>query len=343
MALVLVTGATGRLGSALVEALLARGHSVRAVVRPHSEAGNASLEERQEKRFSASPLSGSRQNTLPPGVERIECDLSQNPLPLAAFQGVQFVVHAAGLVGSHPYGELIAANAYATKHLLSSCPSTVRKVVLASSISVYGDYSGQVADESFAPQTESPYGKSKLMAEEFAKGYCDSLPLVFLRLGMIYGPGFEEGYFPVLRYLSDGKMVFLGEAKNRIPLLHVSDAVSAFLLALGKPTPSCREYNVVGSEQMSQQELLRMAASELGVSPPQKHFSPSALSLLLKFQRLAGKTSLDPENVRQLTLDRAYLCKRAKEELGWEPKVKIADGMREMVRLYRAKEAAGQG
>ncbi len=338
MALVLVTGATGRLGSSLVNALLARGHSVRAVVRPPSPGGQQGAGVQQEGRPPSPTAAGSRQKTLPPGVEIIECDLSQAPLPPSAFQGVSFVAHAAGLVGAHHYEKLMAANAYAVKHLLSNCPSSVQKVVLSSSISVYGNYGGQLADESFDLKTESPYGKSKLMAEQFAKSYCDSLPIVFLRFGMIYGPGFEEGYFPVLRYLSEGKMMLLGSAQNRIPLVHIKDALSAFLLALDRRTLPCRAYNIVGGEQMTQEQLLRMAASELGVLPPQKHLSPSALSLLLKFQRLAGKTSLDPENVRQLTLDRAYSCKRAASELGWVPQVKIEQGMREMVKLYKAKE-----
>ena len=314
MALVLVTGASGRLGSALVERLLSRNYSVRAVVRLGS----------------SSPL--------PSGVERIEHDLAASPLPASAFSGVKYVAHLAGLVGSHSYYELLAANVNAVRNILSNCPPSVQKAVMASSISVYGEYAGQTVDETFAPKTESPYGKSKLMGEEAARSY-SALPLVFLRFGMIYGPGFEQGYCPVLRYLSKGKMVFLGAAQNRIPLLHVSDAVSAIMLALEKPTPPCREYNIVGSEQLTQQELLCSAASELGVAPPQKHVPPSAISLLLKFQRLAGKTSLDPENVRQLTLDRAYSCERAKKELGWQPKVKLADGMREMVKLYLAKQA----
>jgi len=314
MALVLLTGATGRLGRALLPSLLARGDTVRAVVRPGTQA------------------------SLPAGVEKVEFDLSSGALPSSSFDGVRYVVHLAGLVDSHSYNELIAHNANATKELLSQCPSSVKRVVIASSISIYGEYSGQVVDETFTPKTESPYGKSKLMAEDFARDFCDSLPLVFLRFGMIYGPGFEEGYFEVLRYLEKGKMQIIGSGENRIPLLHSSDAVNAILLSLESNAPHCREYNIVGAEQFTQKQLLSLAAGALGVPAPEKHIHPAMLSMALAMQGLSGKKSLDPENIRQLTLDRAYSYERAKKELKYQPKVALAEGVREMVRIYKEKK-----
>jgi len=154
---------------------------------------------------------------------------------------------------------------------------------------------------------------------------------------MVYGPGFEEGYFTILRYLEEGKMQIIGDGANRIPLVHINDVVSAILLALDKPVPHCREYNIVGFEQLTQQQLLAAAAQELGVAVPEKHIHPAMISVIMSMQGLAGKkASLGPESIRQLTLDRAYSCKRAKKELGWEPQVKLADGIREMVQLYKA-------
>ena len=315
MTLVLVTGATGRLGSAAVAEMISHGYSVRAVVRPGSA------------------------GSLPQQVEKIEFDLASGPLPRQVFEGVGLVAHLAGLVGSHPYGELIAANANATKNVVSNCPSTVERAVLASSVSVYGEYRGQVVDEGFATKPHGPYGKSKLAAESFARDYCGSISVVFLRFGMIYGPGFEQGYFDVFDYLSRGKMRTIGDGSNRIPLLHISDAVQAIMLALSRPIPRCREYNIVGYEQLTQKELLSMAAKELGVPAPAGRISPAAIPLLAGLQGLAGKSGLDQENLRQLAMDRAYSCQRAKEELGWQPGVPVAQGLREMVRIYKEKKS----
>ena len=315
MALVLVTGATGRLGSAAVAEMVASGYSVRAVVRPGSA------------------------GALPSSAEKIDFDLASGPLPRQVFDGVEFVVHLAGLVGSHPYSELFAANALSTKNVLSNCPSTVERAVIASSISVYGEYKGQLVDEGFAAKPRGPYGKSKLAAEDFARDYCGSVSMIFLRFGMIYGSGFEQGYFDVFDYLSRGKMRIIGEGNNRVPLLHINDAVQAIMLALSRPTPRCREYNIVGAEQMTQKELLSMASSGLGLMAPEKRISPAVLSLLLGVRRLMGKKGLDSENIRQLAMDRAYSCRRAADELGWQSKVSVADGMREMVKIYKAKQA----
>lgn len=321
MALILVTGATGRLGRLLCNALLSRGEQVRAVVRPDS----------------TSPL--------PAGAQRYSWDLAAGPLPLDAFGGVSKAVHLAGLVGEHPYQKLVQQNAFATKNFLSNCPSTVQKVVLASSISVYGEYRGQTVDESFPAKAESPYGKSKLLAESFARESCGSLPIVFLRLGMIYGPDFTDGYFQVLDYLSRGKMQILGGGQNRIPLLHQRDALEAFLLALEKPLPSCREYNVVGAEAPTQQQLLFLASQSLGAQVPKKkmpvflvHASVAAMSLMSS-AGLAKKPRLSAENIRQLSLDRAYSAERAKGELGFEAKVKLDEGMKEVVAAYLKKRA----
>ena len=348
MALILVTGASGRLGRCLVRALLARGDKVRAVARPgrasnaSPDAGAQGASESSASNASAR-MAGGPSASLPPEVERFEWDLSSGPLPSQAFDGAHFAVHLAGLVGEHPYSQLVAQNAFATKNFLENCPSSLEKIALASSISVYGEYRGQLVDETFVPKSESPYGKSKLLAETFAREYCGSLPLVFLRFGMIYGPIFEEGYFEVLDLISRGKMQILGSGQNRLPLLHQSDAVSAILLSLQKETPPCREYNIVGSEQMAQKELFLLAAKELGAPAPAKNVPVAIASLAVIAQSslssigLAKKPKFSPENIRQLTLDRAYSCERARRELGFEARVKIADGLKEVVKIYLAK------
>ncbi|MFA6489743.1 MAG: NAD-dependent epimerase/dehydratase family protein [Candidatus Micrarchaeia archaeon] len=321
MALVLVTGATGKLGSLVARALIARGDTVRAVVRPLSS------------------------GTLPQGAEKFEHDLGPAALPATAFDGVGKVVHCAGLVGSHPYDSLVLANAFSAKHLLANCPAEIEKVVMISSISVYGEHKGQLVDETFATACESPYGKSKLLGETFAREYASALPIVLLRLGMIYGPDFEDGYFQILDRLAAGKMQILGDGNNRMPLVHQSDAVHAIMLALdsGEAITHCREYNIVGSEQMTQKELLLLAASQLGVPAPEKSApvilasAGVAMQQVLSAIHLCKNPSVSPENIRQLTLDRAYSGGKAKAELGFEPQVKIAEGMKEVIAAYLAK------
>ncbi len=310
---ILLTGATGRLGSHVLAALLARKEHVRAIVRPGSK------------------------STLPRGVERFVWDLSSDPLPHTAFVDVDRVIHLAGLVGSRPLSELMLSNTVATRNLVSSCPQKLSKLVVASSISIYGEYKGQTVNEEFKPRTESPYGKSKLASEEEVRAHRRGIPTALLRFGMIYGPGFEEGYFTVFAQLQKGKMTILGDGKNRVPLVQAIDVVQAILLALDSNASSGREYNIVGGETPTQEEVIRLAAEALNVPAPTSHTPVLLAKLALSLQSLVTKPKFNSEHLRQLALDRAYSASRAKEELGFSPQVKLKDGIKEMAMLYKAK------
>ncbi|MFA6327978.1 MAG: NAD(P)-dependent oxidoreductase [Candidatus Micrarchaeia archaeon] len=318
---ILLTGATGRLGSHVLSALLARKEQVRAIVRPGSK------------------------SSLPRGVERFEWDLSSSPLPHTAFADVDRAIHLAGLVGSHPTRELMLSNAVATGNLVSSCPQKLSKLVMASSISVYGEYRGKTVGEDFEPRADGSYGKSKLAAEEEVRAHRRGIPTALLRFGMIYGPGFEEGYFSVFRFLQKGKMMIFGNGQNRIPLLHADDAVHAVLLALDSHMISCREYNIIGEEEPTQEELMAMAAKALGVPAPARHASllfvqsASAIGSLLSMLGMQNPLPFDAENIRQLTLDRAYSTARSREELGFKAKVKLAEGIKQMAGIYLKKKS----
>ena len=311
------------MGYHVLAALLARKEKVRAIVRPGSK------------------------HKLPRGVERFVWDLSSDPLPYTAFVGVDRVVHLAGLVGSHPMRELMLSNAVATRNLVSSCPQKLSKLVVASSISIYGEYKGQLVDEGFEPMTESPYGKSKLAAEAEVRAHSRGIPTAMLRFGMIYGPGFEEGYFTVFRYLKKGKMRIFGDGQNRMPLVHADDAVRAVLLALDAHLTSCREYNIVGKETPTQEEVIKKAAKALKVPAPPRRASlllvksASAISGSLSLLGVAPILPLDLESIRQLTLDRAYSTDRARRELGFSAKIKLPAGIKQMARIYLEKNGKG--
>jgi nucleoside-diphosphate-sugar epimerase len=318
---ILLTGATGRFGSFMLPMLQKRGEIVAIVRKKDSQSDQSAL--------------------MQPGIEIVECDLARQALPQSVFNGVSKIVHLAGLVGDHPYGELLHANSYSAKNLLLNCPTSVERIVMASSISVYGEYKGQLVDESFTPKGESPYGKSKLLGEQFAREFVPRLPITFLRFGMIYGPLFTEGYFEVFSRLKGGKMKILGDGTNRLPLVNISDVAQAILLELDAKTKSGREYNIVGPEAFTQMELLSLAASSLGVPMPTSHvpvlLAKSAVGVQTALSKIGitRKPSFSAENIRQMSLDRAYSFARAQSELGYTPHTKLADGVSQMVAIYK--------
>jgi nucleoside-diphosphate-sugar epimerase len=320
MADLLLTGATGRLGTALLPALYSYGYSVRALVRP-----------------------GGR--STPAIAERFEWNLVNGPPPKEVFEGISRVVHLAALVGDYPLGVLMQNNAIGTKNLLSGCPQTVSKAVLASSVSVYGERPGKQLDENALLKPDTLYGKSKLMAEAYAREYSHHFPIFALRFGMIYGPGFTEGYYPVFERLQKGKMQLVGSGSNRIPLIHSDDAVRAILLALECKLPGFHPYNIVGSEIATQRELVKTAAESLGAIVPKGSVpAPIAKAGIAVRNALAkagiGKApSLTSDHIRQMAEDRTYSGARAEADLGFRARVKIKDGVKQMAGLFLAEQA----
>jgi nucleoside-diphosphate-sugar epimerase len=314
---ILLTGATGKLGKSLLPRLLAKGFKVRAIVRPQSSA------------------------SLPSGVMRAECDLSLGSPPASAYFGVDRVIHLAALVGEYPEKELKLQNETATRNLLDACPDACKRLVLASSISVYGSYPGELVSEACKPCPDTLYGKSKLAQERASASFCGKFPVSALRFGMIYGPNFTEGYYDVFERLSCGKMALIGDGKNRVPLIHSDDACRAILYALSSRQPGFRAYNIVG-ELATQEELLRLAAEALGAKPPVRKAPLLLAKAALALRWAAGKKGLTADHLRQLSSDRAYSPALAEKELGFGAKVKLGVGIKAMARAFLAQNGRGQ-
>ena len=122
-----------------------------------------------------------------------------------------------------------------------------------------------------------------------------------------------------------------------MPFVHVDDVVSAFVLA-GRGEGS-GVYNVVG-ERVTQKEAFDMVCEFMGVGRPMLHASPKQLIFLVKimnvFNRLAGRRpKLVEAYIEALATERAFDTSKARGELGWEPRVGIREGIREMVEYYK--------
>ncbi len=319
-AMILVTGGTGRIGKALIAKLLENGEKVRALVR-------------DEKRAMF----------LPKGVEPFYGDITKKETLSGALAGVGSVVHLAALVDyKAEYEEMEKVNVLGTKNLLEACPNNLKRFVYGSSISVYGNRLERVpADEETSCSPSSNYGKSKLAAEKVALSYSKKVPLIVLRFAVAYGRGFDEAYIPLLGALDKGKFPILGDGKNRIHFVHVNDAVNAIMLALETGVPSGSTYNIAGPEALTQRETFALACRHLEVEMP-KSTTPVWLVRLRVWldetlSALQGrKQKIIAEHIDTLVSDREFSIEKARKELGFEPKVKLDDGIREMVAYYRS-------
>ncbi|MFL6198208.1 MAG: SDR family oxidoreductase [Thermoanaerobaculia bacterium] len=265
---VLVTGGAGFIGSHLVDALLARGARVRVL----------------------DDLStGRRENLTPNGdhLEVIEGDIRDSEACRAACAGAEYVFHQAAL-GSVPRslsdpGSSIAVNVTGTANVFAAAREA-RRVIYASSSSVYGDGETVVKREGEEGRPLSPYAASKVMGEELAEvfGRCYGQELIGLRYFNVYGPrqSPEGPYAAVVprffRACAGGEApVIHGDGEQSRDFTWVGDAVLANLLAAGAPAQACgRAYNVARGERTTINELAQRVRGLVGGGLPPVHEPP---------------------------------------------------------------------
>lgn len=210
---ILVTGATGFLGSHLVKALSSSGYMVRALVRKPSIPTLAVI----------------------PNIQLVQGDIRQPESLSSAIQGIDYVIHCAGLVKAYNQQQFYDVNAEGTENLLraitkSSTP--VKRFVHISSLAAMGP---SVGDQITIPLEEanpvSNYGKSKLEAEKIIQNYKNQLPITVVRPPAIYGPHDRECL--ILFKLVSWRLwpSFLSQNK-RLSVIYVEDAVSAIIHAM---------------------------------------------------------------------------------------------------------------
>jgi nucleoside-diphosphate-sugar epimerase len=310
-----VTGATGRLGKHLVAALLSRGKEVKALVM-------------------------NKEEKLPQGVLLHVGDITK-PDTLSGLVGKKDTVfHLAAVIddgsGDQPSYNV---NVLGTQNVLDACKGNdVARFVFVSSISVFGELESVPADENCQKNPVSRYGKSKLLAEEIVMRKWKDVPSVIIRPAMIYGPGFDEGYLPVFKMLEQKRMPIIGDGKNRIPLIHISDVIEALLLVSEAEDAVRYDFNIVGPGYPTQGELLSMACKELGVEEPTRSIPLGVAQAMLPMLSALGKVKLSQENLAQLTRDRAFDASKIKKKLGFVPKVSLSQGIKEMVAYYRERK-----
>jgi UDP-N-acetylglucosamine/UDP-N-acetylgalactosamine 4-epimerase len=243
----LVTGGAGFIGSHLVDALLSRGASVRVL----------------------DNLSTGRRVNIEHCLDRIEFQQGDIRDPLTcerACAGTAYVFHQAAL-GSVPRSiadpaTSIAVNVTGTANVFAAARKAgVRRVVYASSSSVYGDSPLLPKREGEEGEPLSPYALSKVMDEELAGAFarCYSMELAGLRYFNVYGPRQDpEGPYAAViplffkAYLTGGAPKVHGDGEQSRDFTYVEDAVDANLLAAEVPEAACgRAYNVAGGRRVT--------------------------------------------------------------------------------------------
>jgi nucleoside-diphosphate-sugar epimerase len=299
----LVTGGAGFIGSHLVDALRGHGHEVRVL----------------------DDLSNGFRRNVPDGVEFHLGDVSDAEVVRRAMEGVDVVFHQAALGSiSRSLKDPLRTNLVNVQGTLAvlECArqAGTRRVVIASSSSVYGGLAPLPASERYSPVPRSPYAVSKLTGEHYARVFTELLGVetVCLRYFNVYGPRqrADSPYAAVIPLFVDalrsGRSAEIhGDGLQSRDFTFVSDVVQANLLAASAPGERCggRVYNIAGGRQHSVLDLLRTLGTLLGVQPTAEYAPPR------------------PGDVRDSHAD----LSAASADLGYAPTVTLADGLRRLL------------
>lgn len=282
---VLVTGSTGFIGGRLYETLVRSGREVLQATR------------------------------------RSGCDVTDWSR-VRALERVDVVFHLAGITGMERSLEApldgYFSNVIGTLHMLEYCRiNKVHQMVLASSY-VYGSPLYLPVDESHPVNPQSPYGKSKILAEELCKAYAAlyGLAVVALRVFNAYGPGQQGNMLvpTVLFQLTRGGEVLLRDPTPRRDFVYVDDVVESFLLAGHDTGPGFYCYNVASGQSVSVAEVVREIEHAWGRPFPVRYTGEQRDNEIID---CTGSTHL------------------IAERLGWKPRVSLQEGIRRTVDWWR--------
>ncbi|MBV9853432.1 MAG: NAD-dependent epimerase/dehydratase family protein [Streptosporangiaceae bacterium] len=265
-----------------------------------------------------------------------------------ALTGVDCVIHCAARTGTWgPKAEFQRANVHGLENLVNAALAMgVRRIVHVSSITVHGIDVRGTADEN-APLRDSPnpYSRSKVAAERLLRRMImeDGAPVTIVRPGWIYGPGDGASFARVARTIEKGRMLMVGSGQNHLPLIYVGDVAQGIVLASEAADAEGRSYLLVNDEPVTQRDFLAAIASELGVPAPARRIPckpavmlGAAAETLGHLARRRQPPPLMRYGIRLLGGENRFDIGRARLELGFQPTVDLADGVRRSVMWYRA-------
>ena len=324
---ILITGASGFIGSFIVEEALRRGFETWAAVRKSS----------------------SREWLKDERINFIELNLSSKAQLVEQLKGKAFdyVVHAAGVTKCLNKADFRRINTEGTKNLVDALIETgmpLKRLVFVSSLSVFGAIREQQPyeeiRESDVPQPNTEYGRSKLAAEQYLDSLGSRIPYIILRPTGVYGPK-EKDYFIMAKSIKQHSDFAVGYRQQDITFVYVEDVVQAIFLALEKGENG-RKYFLSDGQVYQSATFSKLIHEALGRPWWIRLTVPEWVLRIVTFcgeytGRMTGKVTALNNDKYNILRQRNWRCdiEPARKELGYEPKVMLDEGVKRTIKWYQ--------
>ncbi len=321
---VLVTGATGFIGSHVADKLLAKGYDVRCIARKTSN-----LRWLDGKNF-----------------EIVEASLDNPESLIKAVEGVDYVYHVAGLTFARNYEEFLKGNRDATANLISVVEKhapNIKRFLFVSSQTVVGPAKSlyEPVDETTPRNPITSYGRSKKEAEDVVLSYKDKIPFTIVRAPAVYGPR-DTAIYDIFRTVKMGLGTMVGFRDKYISLIHSEDLSRGIIEAAESEKTKDEIYFVSSEEFYTWKQLINIIAEKMNKKFVLKirlpHFIVLTVAAISEF---LGKFSDKPpvfnyEKGIDFIQD-YWICstEKAKRDFGYRQMMSIEDGMQNTIEWYK--------
>lgn len=306
--MIVITGASGLIGSALAESLSGR---LRLQVR---------------KRANLKPELAAKGQ-----IKEVDFETSADHVIASLLEGADTVIHSAGLVHrpDASYGEYELLNVRATQQMATQAAKAgVTTFVLLSTSAVYGHGPFENIDESGPIKAESPYAMSKFRCEQFLQSLPGIERIIVIRPALVFGEGDRGNLISLIRQINSGKYFNIGGNKAHKSLIYAKDVAEAIRLLIEHAPKGYNEYNVANPETISVNDLSNQIARCLNkgdqVSLPEPFLRAGAS---IAQTLLGNKSPVTVSKIEKLTTTTTCSVQKLTEATRFTPSYTLADAL----------------
>jgi len=325
MSRVLITGGNGFLGKSLADRLFSNGEDVHIFARRHSGSNNE-----VNKKYTVCWGDIRDAEAVDKAVERID-----------------IVIHLVSNFrkGGSDKKEAFSINVEGTENVLKAAlKHEVKRVIHCSTIGVHGNVRSIPANEKTAFNPGDLYQETKLTAERLVwKTYKETgLPLTVVRPISMLGPG-DLRMLKLFKMIKKRRFVIVGNGEVLFQPAYIDDVVDGFVKCMHNERAIGEVYIIGGDEYVSLNQLCRLIADEMNVSPPRIRVPMFPVLLLASMcEFICEPLNIDPplhrRRVSFFQNNRAFSIEKARRELAYKPKVSLREGIRRTIQWYEENQ-----